>query len=91
MDATPIRCCGRPMSTIAVEQAASGLELHSCTTCGQHAWRSHGQAVDREQLLEVLTVQKPPRPRRPAAPAAQEPRTDLRTLLAGFQVHGSSS
>lgn len=95
------------MTSIAVEQGDSALQLHSCPACGRHAWRADGAEVDRPALLEALRVRKPAPAARPReAPAAPSPvpappapalsdddgrRSELQRLLSGFTVHGSSS
>ena len=86
------------MTRIAVEHPTAEVELHSCASCGQHAWRREGRPVDRDQLLETLQAHRsaPPaaRPRRRAAPAARGEdtrRADLQDLLSAFTVHGSTS
>ena len=53
------------MTSIAVEQATSALQLHSCPSCGRHAWRADGVEVDRSTLLEALRVRKEPAARSP--------------------------
>lgn len=97
-DSEQVRCCGRSMTRIAVEHAEVGVELHSCASCGQHAWRRDGQPVDREQLLEALQVRRPvpgraPGRRRPAAtgPDGEDRRADLQRMLTGFRVHGPAT
>ena len=87
------------MAQIGVEHAAAGLELHSCATCGAHAWRSRGRPVDRQHVLAALQVRRPaatPARGRPAAPPQQPAdddarRVELQRLLDSFTVHGSSS
>ena len=94
------------MTSIALEQGESALQLHSCPACGRHAWRSEGVEVDRPALLEALRVRKPaPATRRREAPATPPPvpvpmpvlsdddarRSELQRLLSGFTVHGRSS
>lgn len=86
------------MTTIGVERAGSGLDLHSCPSCGRHVWSSAGRPVDRDEVLEALQVHRPA----PVAGAAPEPRAGTRTdegarraeltrLLSTFTVHGSTS
>ena len=94
-DCEQIRCCGREMTVIGVERQGSGLQLHSCPSCGRHAWWSGGRAVGRSELLEALQVVRPAKAR-PAAVVAVAPdhtgrRADLLRLLEGFTAHGSSS
>ncbi|MDP9497324.1 MAG: hypothetical protein M3P46_06620 [Actinomycetota bacterium] len=96
MDVTEPRCCGRTMTSIAVEQGASSLRLHSCPACGRHAWRSDGVEVDRPALLDALRVERTVKAKRPAAPprvATGEGgrRAELQRMLSDFQVHGTSS
>ncbi len=73
-------CCGRPMSTISVTDAATELALVSCSACSRHAWLKDGELLDREGMLAAVRqrLAEVPRPRggRPkgsgkkAAPAA---------------------
>ena len=84
------------MTSIGVEQAAGELRLHSCPACGRHAWHNGDRVVDRAEVLASLRPKKDEAPRRveldrPAAPAATDRRDELRALLSGFTVHGSSS
>ena len=77
--AVPV-CCGRPMSTISVTDAATELSLLSCSSCSRHAWLRDGELLDREGMLEAVKqrVAEAPRPKggrpkgsgRKAAPAA---------------------
>lgn len=88
------------MTVIGVDDNARALRLHSCPSCGRHAWWQDGRQVDRAELLDTLRVVRDPKPApAPAAPApavAAEPdpvdrRTELQRLLAGFTVHGTVS
>ena len=96
-----MRCCGRAMTSIGVEQAAGELRLHSCPACGRHAWRDRDRVLDRAEVLASLRPKKErAAPRRveldrpaPAAapPAPVDRRDELRTMLSGFTVHGNTS
>lgn len=99
-DSVPVRCCGRAMTVIGVDERASALRLYSCPSCGRHSWRNGDREVDRSELLDTLRVVKGPTPpRRPAPARAEEPpaededdrRADLQRLLSGFTAHGTSS
>lgn len=85
------------MTRIGVEHPSAEVELHSCRSCGQHAWRRDGAPVDRGQLLEALQAHRPTivpaaRPRPVAKEKVEaERRADLQRLLSTFQVHGSTS
>ncbi len=87
------------MSVIGVDDNAQALRLHSCPSCGRHAWRQGGREVDRAELLDTLRVVRDPKPARRPVPAAQpapdedpvDRRTELQRLLAGFTVHGTVS
>ncbi len=72
--------------------ARDGVQLHSCPSCGQHAWTCAGRRLDRDELLAVLrssrAVTAPRRPPERSAPAASP---DLHDLLKGFTPHGTSS
>ena len=88
------RCCGRTMTSIAVEQGSSSLRLHSCPSCGRHGWRSDGTDVDRPALLDALRVQRAAKPKRPEpvrAASESSRRAELQRLLSDFTVHGTSS
>ena len=96
MEVSEPRCCGRTMTSIAVEQGSSTLRLHSCPACGRHAWRSDGVEVDRPALLDALRVaRQAPKAKRPAAPRVATGeggrRAELQRMLSEFQVHGTSS
>lgn len=55
-------CCRRPMSGIEVTARGVTLVLHSCTSCGRHAWERDGVVADRAELLEgVRTFLEQPR------------------------------
>ncbi len=86
------------------EGAEQGVRLHSCPSCGRHAWRQGDREVDRGQLLQVLRAARssarpaPAAPGRPAAAPASSAedeerarREELQQLLSRFTVHGSSS
>ncbi len=98
MTETLPRCCGRPMTSIAVEHAASALSLHSCPSCGRHRWLSDGAEVDQPTVLAALRVDRKPsaakRRPAPAAPARLDEvgrRAELQRMLGGFTVHGTTS
>jgi len=85
------------MTVIGVDDDAHALRMHSCPSCGRHAWRQGDREVDRAELLDTLRVVRDPKPARRPAPAAvpvpeEDPvdrRTELQRLLAGFTVHGT--
>lgn len=82
------------MTSICVVQAESPLRLHSCAACGWHSWRSRNRDVDRSTVLQALRVaRRPARPASAGPPSREEgaSRSELRRLLSGFSVHGSSS
>jgi hypothetical protein len=101
--ATTVRCCGTPLSVVALTRADDGralVELVRCSGCGQSRWRLQGRQVDKSVALGALsavyapgaTARAPRRPRPPrvaAAPAAAAPPPALAQLLAGWQVHGT--
>ena len=97
-DSGKMQCCGRDMTRIAVEHPTAEVELLSCSSCGQHAWRRDGQAVDRAGLLETLQAHRPAvravaRQRRAVPETVSEDarRADLQRRLTAFTVHGSTS
>lgn len=83
------------MTVIGVDQGEGDLQLHSCSSCGQHVWRRDGQEVDRATLLEALRVAPKIRvPKTVAAPTAGDGdarRAELTSMLTDFTVHGSTS
>lgn len=82
------------MTSVGIER--DGVQLHSCPSCGEHAWTRQGMRLERSELLAAL--RSSPAPARSAArrsavarvlPAS--PPGDLRELLRGFTAHGTSS
>lgn len=77
--------------------ATDGVQLHSCPSCGAHAWTREGRRLERSELLTVLRT--PPaagkRASRRTAVANRLPASsshgDLRDMLRGFTAHGTSS
>lgn len=41
------------MSGIGVA-TGDGVLLHSCASCGRHAWSAQGRELDRDELIELL-------------------------------------
>jgi len=41
------------MSGIGVA-TGDGVLLHSCASCGRHAWSARGRELDRDELIELL-------------------------------------
>ncbi len=58
-------CCGRPMSTISVTDAATELSLLSCAACSRHAWLQDGALLDRDGMLAAVKqrLAEAPRPK----------------------------
>ena len=48
------------MNGIQVDRDGSALRLHSCPTCGRHAWLADGREVDRAAVLDSLRVRERP-------------------------------
>lgn len=77
------------MTSVGIER--DGIALHSCPSCGRHAWTRGGRQLDRQELLEALrSVPVARAARRPVAPRGTAS-ADVGDLLQGFTVHGTSS
>ena len=62
------------MSAIGLMRDGAQLVLHSCASCGRHAWREDGREVDRDGLLGALRASTPPpAARRKAVPPPEVP------------------
>jgi len=90
------------MTGIGLPRNGGGLVLHTCASCGRHAWLEDGRQVDRQALLDALRSRPPARRAAagstPAAPVSGPAeldgsgrRAELQHLLGGFTAHGSSS
>lgn len=95
-------CCGRPMSTISVTDAATELALLSCSSCSRHAWLKDGELLDRAGMLAAVKerLAEVPRPRggrpkgsgRKAAPVtAPAPRTEDAAAQRAREMRGMLS